>query len=99
VLLMLTTEIGRWRREWDCESLTSLSSFDHGHFFVSLSQKTMQYQHILYLVRNPAVVFLSASELLADLVLIAVYAFYSLYRYPWESYHYAEPPYYSSHCL
>jgi hypothetical protein len=34
VLLMLTTEIGRWPREWDCESLTSFSSFDHGHFFV-----------------------------------------------------------------
>jgi hypothetical protein len=59
----------------------------------------MQYQHILYLVRNPAAVFLSAFELLADLVLIAVYAFYSLYRYPRESYHYAEPPYYSCHHL
>ena len=91
MLLMLTTEIGRWRREWDCECLTSLSSFDHGHFFVSLSQKTMQYQHILYLVRNPAVVFLSASELLADLVLIAVYTV----CIDIESYHYAEPPYYS----
>jgi hypothetical protein len=38
-LVMLTTEIGRWRREWDYESLTCLSSFDHGHFFVSLAPK------------------------------------------------------------
>jgi hypothetical protein len=50
---MLTTQIGRWRREWDCKRLASVF-FDHDHFFVSMhSPKTMQYQQLLYLVRIP----------------------------------------------
>jgi len=33
-----TTEIGRWRKEWGCEQFALYASFEHGHFFVSLSK-------------------------------------------------------------